>query len=70
MVIDVSTDGFMETELLAAVCLGRISQVADFDVPEGPNVLRNRRIYQQDDLLACLAACAPLFLPSPLQNRL
>jgi hypothetical protein len=51
----------METELLAAVCLGRISKmVADFEVPEGPNVQRNRRIYSQDDWLACLAASASL----------
>lgn len=57
--IDVSTDGYLETELLAAVCLGRISKVTDFDIPDGPNVQRNRRIYSQDDLLACLAACAP-----------
>lgn len=63
--IDASSDGFMETELLAAVCLGRISKVADFDVPDGPNVQRNRRIYQQDDLLACLASCAHLLFPLP-----
>jgi hypothetical protein len=59
--IDVSSDGGMETDLLAAVCLGRISQiVGESEVPDGPNVHRNRRIYAQDDLLACLAAYALL----------
>lgn len=54
--IDASKDGYMETELIAAVCLGRISKVADFEIPAGPNLQRNRRIYSQEDLLACLAA--------------
>lgn len=62
--LDVGIDGYIESELLAAVCLGRISMVADFEFPEGkPNVQRNRRMYSQDDLLACLAACAPPLQP-------
>jgi hypothetical protein len=59
--LDVSSEGGVETDLLAAVCLGRISQiVGESEVPDGPNVHRNRRIYAQDDLLACLAAYALL----------